>query len=183
MLKKGIFASLGVAALVLPAMAAMVNSGLAVGEMVTPFHPTHVAGPDKGTDTCPPCKYGALPAVQVWVNTDDEANVAAIAKSLSSEVKSSKSDLKSFVIKLTHCDACVASTKDLAASTKLTNIGIAHLSSKDEAVKNYKVNTDSSVKNTVFVYKDRKVVAKFVNLKGDKAGLGQLHAAIAKASK
>lgn len=29
-------------------------SGLGVGERVTPFHPTHVGGPDKGTDTCPP---------------------------------------------------------------------------------------------------------------------------------
>lgn len=30
------------------------KSGLEVGQMVTPFHPYHVAGPDKGTDTCPP---------------------------------------------------------------------------------------------------------------------------------
>jgi hypothetical protein len=30
------------------------NSGLNVGEMVTPFHPQHVTGPHKGTDTCPP---------------------------------------------------------------------------------------------------------------------------------
>lgn len=30
------------------------ESGLGVGEKVTPFHPYHVSGPDKGTDTCPP---------------------------------------------------------------------------------------------------------------------------------
>jgi len=164
-------------------MAGTVKSGLEVGEMVTPFHPTHVSGPDKGTDTCPPCKYGALPAVQVWVNNDDDANVMGIAKSLSAEVGASKVDLKAFVIKLSSCDACVTSTKDLAAKGKFENIAMAYLPNKDTAVKNYKVNTDASVKNTVFVYRDRKVVAKFVNLKADKAGLGDLHAAIAKASK
>ena len=30
------------------------KSGLEVGQLVTPFHPTHVGGPDNGTDTCPP---------------------------------------------------------------------------------------------------------------------------------
>jgi len=182
-MKKGIFAACAVVAFALPAIAGSVKSGLEVGEMVTPFHPTHVSGPDKGTDTCPPCKYGALPAVQVWVNNDDEANVMAIAKSLSSEVKASKADLKAFVIKLSNCDACVTATKEMAGKASLDNIAMAYLPSKDKAIQNYKVNTDASVKNTVFVYRDRKVVAKFVNLKADKAGLGELHAAIAKASK
>ena len=31
-----------------------VESGLNVGDMVTPFNPTHIAGPDKGTNKCPP---------------------------------------------------------------------------------------------------------------------------------
>ena len=30
------------------------DSGLNVGEGVTPFHPQHVTGPHKGTDACPP---------------------------------------------------------------------------------------------------------------------------------
>jgi hypothetical protein len=30
------------------------DSGLNVGELVTPFHPQHVTGPHKGTDACPP---------------------------------------------------------------------------------------------------------------------------------
>ena len=44
------------AVLVLPALACISDpeSGLAVGEMVTPFHPQHVSGPLKGTDECPP---------------------------------------------------------------------------------------------------------------------------------
>ena len=71
----------------------------------------------------------------------------------------------------------------MAAKAKFDNIAMAYLPTKDKAIQNYKVNVDAAVKNTVFVYRDRKVVAKFVNLKADKAGLSDLHAAIAKASK
>ncbi len=44
---------LGAAALVASFTVAP-DSGLSVGEMVTPFHPWHVTGPNKGTDACPP---------------------------------------------------------------------------------------------------------------------------------
>lgn len=30
------------------------TSGLEVGEMVTPFNPQHVTGPNKGSNACPP---------------------------------------------------------------------------------------------------------------------------------
>ncbi|SRR5581483_2560501 len=156
------------------------NSGLAVGEMVTPFHPNHIFGPNKGTNACPPCTYGNRPAVQVWVNEDDSKNVVAIANDLSDKVKASKHELKAFVIQMTCCQECVDSITAVAKQVKADNIGIAHIAQTDSAVKNYKINTDSEVKNTVIVYKDKKVVAKFVNLKADKKGLDELNAAIAK---
>lgn len=178
MLKKAIFGMVALSALALPVLAGL-DSGLKVGETVTPFHPQHVAGPDAGTDTCPPCKYGNRPAVQIWVNGDSNENVMAIADNLSALVDSSEAELKGFVINLTKCEACVDSAKEMGKSAKMKNIGIAYLPITDEAVKNYKVNTSADVKNTVFVYKNRKVVAKFVNLKADKEGLGELNAAIA----
>lgn len=183
-MKKYLFAC-GVMAAVASAVYAFgVKSGLEVGEMVTPFHPQHVSGPDKGTDTCPPCKYGARPAVQVWVNHDSDENVTAIMKTVSGSVAKSKADLKGFVINLTMCEKCETKVDALATKAeknKMDNIAVTKLSVSDEAIKNYKVNTDAEVKNTVFVYKNRKVVAKFVNLKADEKGLGELKAAIAKA--
>lgn len=161
-----------------------VNSGLEVGEMVTPFHPTHLSGPDKGTDTCPPCKYGTRPAVQAWINGDSDENVSSIMKTLNGSVAKSKADLKGFVIYLATDEAGAKKAATLAKSAeknKMDGIAVAKLDSGNEAVKNYKVNTDASVKNTIFVYKNRKVVAKFVNLKADEKGLGELKAAIAKA--
>ncbi len=166
-------------ALALPALAA-VESGLKIGETVTPFHPKHVSGPNKDTEACPPCTYGNRPAVQAWMNQDDPENVSAISGALNDAVKGSKHELKGFVIMLTMCDKCVENAKTVGASTKSTDIGIAHLPVNDQAVKNYKVNTAGEVKNTIIFYKDKKVVAKLVNLKADKKGLEELKAAIAK---
>jgi thiol-disulfide isomerase/thioredoxin len=156
-----------VTAIAAGALAFAVNSssGLNVGEMVTPFHPKHIAGPDKGTDTCPPCKYGARPAVQAWVHPSEKADVvAALAKTLSANVAEHKAaDFKSFMI---------------AESAKIDNIGIATLGVDDKALKAYKVNASADVKNTVIVYKDKKVAAKFVNLTDSKEDLAKLQAAI-----
>jgi protocatechuate 3,4-dioxygenase beta subunit len=183
-MKKAIFAlaAMVVAGAVVATTAGNAKSGLNVGEMVTPFHPTHVSGPDKGTDTCPPCKYGARPAVQVWSNHDSEENSAKLAAFLSEEVEELEdAGFKGFMIMLTNCDKCVDKSKALGATAEKKgwkNIGVAHLAIDTDYVKNYKVNTSADVKNTVFVYKNRKVVAKFVNLKADKAGLAKLDQAI-----
>lgn len=180
MLKKAIFAGLLATAVAVPVLAA--SSGLAKGESVTPFHPSHVAGPDKGTDTCPPCKYGARPAVQVWVNADDMKNVEAIAKSLNAAVKTNKkAEFKAFLIVLTEKEKSEKVSEKLQALAKanaLNDIGIAYLDKENEAVKNYKVNCAADVKNTVFVYKNMKVQEKFVNLKADEKGLASLNEAI-----
>ncbi len=162
--------------------AAGTESGLAVGDAVTPFHPMHLAGPNKGTDACPPCTYGNRPQVQVWVNEDEESNVLAITTALSKEVAASTTDLKAFVIKVASCGGCKDEAKAWAKAAedkKMTNVGIAYLAGTDPAVKNYKHNTGKDVKNTVVIYKDKKVAAKFVNMQGDAAGIAQLKSAIA----
>ena len=185
MSKKFVFALTALAVLAIPAVAMNgVESGLAVGEMVTPFNPTHISGPDKGTTNCPPCTYGDRPAIQVWLSPSESAeNVEAFAKAISYAVKKNKkSEFKGFLINLTFCDDCVDKAHRTAKNLKYDNIGFATLASKDGAVKRYKVNTSKEVTNTVFIYKDKKVVAKFVNLKLDKDGLKKLNAAIAKAT-
>lgn len=157
------------------------KSGIEVGEMVSAYHPKHVSGPDAGTDNCPPCTYGNRPAVQIWLNPSEDAkNVEAFAKFLNEAVVGNKkADLKGFLINLTHCQMCIDKVTAMAKSTPYQQIGIATLSSTDAAVDAYKVNTAKEIKNTVFVYKNKKVVAKFVNLKADEQGLMALKKAIA----
>ncbi|MBA3726154.1 MAG: hypothetical protein H0W86_06800 [Armatimonadetes bacterium] len=152
-----------------------IDSGLSVGEITTPFHPTHVSGPDKGTKNCPPCTYGNRPAVRVWVNGDDSKNVASIAKLLHESVEGNMaSEFKGFVIFLSG----QADAEALAKETGYEDIASTFIAKDSKAVAAYKINLDPEVKNTILVYKDKKVSAKFVNFVADKNGLAELTGAI-----
>jgi hypothetical protein len=161
-----------------------IASGVAVGDTLAPFRPMHVAGPDAGTNTCPVCKYGARPAVQVWFNSESMKSAAPIAQALDKAVAdNSSADLKAFVVFIRHgkgADSQFASQlKDFAAKNKLQRIGVTYVSAPtDAAVREYQINTNAKVQNTVFVYKDRTVASKFVNLRADTKGLDQLTSAI-----
>lgn len=183
MSKKFAIALTALAVLALPAVAMNgVESGLDVGEAVPMMVPTHLSGPDKDTKNCLSCTYGNRPAVQIWLSpSESPKTVEAFAKTISKAVKmNKKSEFKGFLINLTYCDDCVDKAEATAKYFKYDNIGFATLATSDGAVKRYKVNTSKEVTNTIFVYKDKKVVAKFVNLKADKYGLAKLNAAIQK---
>lgn len=165
------------------AFAAPLNSGLKPGESVTPFHPKHLAGPLAGTTNCFPCTFQNRPQVQVWVNGDDEKNVAALAGNLSKAMQTYKgSEFKALVVVLTDkanqskAEAMVAKAAKMPG---LAGVGMAVLDKSSEAVEAYKINTSADVKNTVFAYKNWKVADKFVNLKADSAGLAKLNGAVA----
>ena len=179
MIKEFVFGAIAVAAIAFPG----INSGLSVGESVTPFHPSHVTGPDKGTDTCPPCKYGARPAVQVWVNGDSTENVAKLA-SILNKAAGKNENFKGFVIFVTdNKDQTAGTVKSIASHHGFESIGMAVIEPKNEAINNYKINLDKDVKNTVIVYKNKKVMAKFVNLEANDKGLNELNGAIAGVTK
>lgn len=167
-------AGLGIAVIAL----AGANSGLAKGENVTPFHPNHVAGPLAKSTDCFPCTFQNRPQVQVWVNGDDMKNVLSIAKSLNAQMVAN-SEFKALVVVITEDGKTMATKLEEASKMKgLDKVGMSYISKKDKAVGAYKINLADDVKNTVFVYKNWKVEDKFVNLKGDEAGLNSLNASI-----
>jgi protocatechuate 3,4-dioxygenase, beta subunit len=163
------------------------NSGLKPGEMVTPFAPTHVTGADKGTTTCPVCKYGKTPAVQVWVNGDKPSNIDNIATTLEGAIKmEGPNKVKAFVIFVKPANQSKARfsarLKAMASRDHLENVALLYVDgNKSEAVEQYKINTSGHVKNTVIVYHDETVNANFVNLSGDEKGLMALKNAMMKA--
>ena len=183
-MKKAIFLGVAVATAAI-SLAVGVSSGLNVGDMTSAFDPKHIAGPDKGTNTCPVCKYGMRPAVQVWVSPGEKPEVTeALAKTLSASVDAHKSaDLKGFVVMMTACPDCEAAAEKFATGLKFNNVGITTLPTTDGAVKAYKVSLDEQVRNTVIVYRNRRVTAKFVNLTDSKADLAKLNAAIGEVTK
>lgn len=177
-------ASLAVA-LITPVLAVGgLNSGVDKGAALPPFSPTHVTGPDKNTQTCPICKYGSRPAVQAWVNGDSDKNVVALVKALEKDTtQSADSKLKVFVVYINSKNEPAGTLAKHAAAigsaTKAQNVSIMYLAdANDEAIKGYGINTDAKVKNTVFVYKNRTVSSKFVNLTADAKGISTLNEAI-----
>lgn len=172
------------------ALAAGVESGLKRGDNLPAFDPTHVTGPDKGTDTCPVCKYGPTPAVQVWVadgNVDELAKIAStLETSIASAAKNGK-QLKAFVVfvnggcgNVNSCcatpDALKKTIETIAKKANVKEVSLVYVKSDDPSLKAYKINAEA--KNTVFVYKNRKVVEKFVNLGADSKNLAALQTAI-----
>ncbi len=160
----------------------LADSGISVGDFVPSFEPMHVAGPDKGTETCPPCKYGLRPAVQVWVNGDDQANVVKMVKYLDGRVKASKADFKAFVIVLDNGKG-KSEAEALAKAAGTENVGIAFVKYGEHNSGEYGIDTSAKTKNTVFVYKNIRVMDKFTNLKADTAGMKSLASAVDKIDK
>ena len=171
------------------AFAPKVNSGVEAGETLSAFQPHHVTGANKNSDTCPVCMYPQNPAVQVWINGDDEKNVRALVRNLEQETIANKAKkFKAFVVFINpqRQSAHVMNAKlaKIGAEEKLKNVALAYLlGPKDTAVTDYKINTAETVKNTVFVYRARKVATKFVNFTADAADLKALDAAISQVAK
>ncbi len=169
------------------AIGGAVKSGLQPGEMVTAFEPSHVTGPDAGTNTCPICKYGKTPAVQVWVNGDKTENIAKIADTLEAAIKMEGSNkLKGFIIFIkpsnVSSEIMAGQLKMVAEKCKLSNVALTFVDGpKSEFIGQYKINAASNVKNTVIVYHDMKVDSNFVNLQGNEKGLKSLKGAMMKA--
>lgn len=157
---------------------AFVNSGLDKGERVSPFHPKHVAGALKGTDTCFPCTYQNRPQVQAWVTNGDKESIHAFAKTLDEAMgKYANKDFKAMVVILaTKEQGKTIEQMAPAFSKELKNVSISYLTADNDAVKNYKINT--AAKNTVFVYKNWTVQEKFVDLGTDAKSISALNNAI-----
>jgi hypothetical protein len=122
--------------------------------------------------------------VQVWVNTDEGQNVGKIAGALEKAMASSAGkELKAFIIfmnpKAEPEEALKKNLEKMAEEKKLEKVGLSYISGpKDPAVALYRVNADEKVRNTVFIYRNKRLESKLVNLVADKKGLADLDASI-----
>lgn len=111
--------------------------------------------------------------------SQDSDTVFAISKRISAAVEKNKaSDLKGFSIFMTQDESHVASLNKWVETIDYTNVGWAYVGKDDPSIGQYKVNTDASILNTVLIYKNRRVVAKFINLGRDEKSLDQLDKAL-----
>lgn len=169
---------LGASVMAAAVASAFVTSGLNKGERVSPFHPKHVAGALKGTDTCFPCTYQNRPQIQAWVTDGDQKAIKAFAATLDKAMgKYSDKEFKAMVVIVAPSDMHKNIESAAPAMNKeFKHVSISYLTPDNPAVKAYKINTGA--KNTVLAYKNWVVADKLVDVKADEAGL----ASIAKAA-
>lgn len=144
------------------------QSGLAVGTDAPAFDPIHVSGADKGSKTCPMCKYGAkTEGLMIWVN-DDLKNYETLLTFLEAQylMKDAKK-WKTFVMFMNpmqeNIEKLKAKLSTFSEKLALINVAFTFLPSPTdkETAGIYAINP--KVRNTIFAYKKRVIVKKFVN--------------------
>jgi protocatechuate 3,4-dioxygenase beta subunit len=146
------------------------HSGLNIGEDQPSFTPFHASGPDKGTKTCPVCKYGRYHGIIYFVgnhpNWDDIKKWLTFLEEES--VKRRKYLKVYFVYGNDHSynrEERKNHLVNLGKELHIQNTALTFVPSfsdpETEANLN-KINPD--VENTFIIYKHRNIVDKFINL-------------------
>ncbi|GAB3516372.1 hypothetical protein [Emticicia fontis] len=155
------------------------NSGLAVGADAPAFDPYHVSGRDKGTKTCPMCKYGAkTDGLMVWIN-DDLKNYERMLSFLEAQyLTRNANNWKTFIVFMNpkHENESLLKQK-LSEYTKkldLKNVAFTFISSPTDAETAGVYEINPKVKSTIFAYKRRVITKKIVNFDTDNENFSSL---------
>ncbi|MFN7172065.1 MAG: hypothetical protein ACK4P3_04680 [Fimbriimonadaceae bacterium] len=146
-----IFSAIALAALSMAAFA-----GPKAGSAVPAYHPTHIAGPDKGTETCAVCKYGATPAVQAFVRGDSVENILSLAELLNSQVEQHGLDnFRAFIIIVDDGSVNLERVTVGMADKGIEKVAVATIKPDSAVLEQLEIDKDN--KNTIVIYRDRKV--------------------------
>jgi protocatechuate 3,4-dioxygenase, beta subunit len=157
------------------------TSGLDIGTPCPAFDPFHLSGADKGKKVCPMCKYGNGKGVMVWFNHANLDHMRDFILTLESEMKNrGEKNLRVFLIYMNPFYKQNSSTEQQIISKKLKawceeqhleKVAFTWIPSPidEETAGVYQINPEA--KNTIFVYKSRRVTAKWVNVEYDKESL------------
>ncbi len=146
-------------------------SGLSIGEDQPSFLPFHAFGPDKGTQTCPVCKYGRHHGIIYFVgNKPNWDEIKNWLQFLEQESEIRKAYLKVYFVYGNDVNYSKAQRQlQLEALGKELNIKNTALTfvpsfadQKTEASLN-KINP--KVENTFIIYKHRSIIDKYIDLK------------------
>ncbi len=147
------------------------QSGLEVGEDNPSFIPDHAWGPDKGTRTCPVCKYGRYHGIVYFVgNKPNWDEIRKWLAYLEQESINRNTYLKAyFVYGNAHSYSEAARRKELekiGSELKLAHIALTFVPSMTDAESEVNLNKiNPEVENTFVIYRHRTIVDKFIDLK------------------
>jgi len=158
-----------------------IKSGLEIGTPCPAFDPLHLSGADKGKKVCPMCKYGYGQGIMVWFNHANLDHMTEFIKSLEIEMKNrGEKELRVFLVYMnpfyknstdTDYEIIGRKLKLWCEKQQLERVAMTWIPSPvDEKTAGvYSINPEA--KNTIFVYKSRRVTAKWVNVEYDQETL------------
>ena len=157
-----------------------ISSGLEIGEDNPSFTPFHAYGPDKGTRTCPVCKYGRYNGIIYYVgNKPDWEDIKTWLQFLEFESERRKAYLKAYFVYGNEKEYSQEKReRELEALGKELNLQYTALTYvpsftdiKSEVVGN-KINPEAE--NTIVIYKNSSIIDKYVNLQPSAENLARI---------
>ncbi|WP_431137116.1 intradiol ring-cleavage dioxygenase [Psychroserpens mesophilus] len=147
------------------------NSGKHIGEDIISFTPFHAYGADKGTKTCPICKYGWFHGILYFVgNNPNWENIKKWLVFLDNEGIEKGKYLKIYFV---YGNETNYSKKErlnvlekLGTTLDLKTVALTFVSSfSDRSSEIYLNNINPDVENTFLIYKRSNIIDKYVNFK------------------
>ena len=146
-------------------------SGKNIGEDVISFTPFHAWGPDKGSKTCPICKYGWYQGILFFVgNNPNWDEIKEWLRFLEEESVKREKYLKVYFVYGNEYEfnalSRISTLERIGKELNLEKVALTFVSSfSDEKSEVHLNNINPAVENTFIVYKRSVVTDKFVNLK------------------
>lgn len=147
------------------------QSGLEIGEDHPSFIPYHAFGPDKGTRTCPVCKYGRFHGIVYFVgNNPNWDDIKKWLKFLEKESVLRRKYIKAYFVygnennytKITR----QKELEDLGLELNLKNIALTFVPSLTDTESEVNLNKiNPKVESTIVIYKHRTIIDKYIDLK------------------
>ena len=147
------------------------SSGKNIGEDVISFTPFHAYGADKGTKTCPICKYGWYHGILYFVGNKPNWNeIKDWLKFLDIESQKREKYLKVYFVygKDTNYNKNerTQELEELGTELDLKKVALTFVPSfKDKTSEVHLNKIDPNVNNTFFIYKRSNIIDKYVDLK------------------
>ncbi|MCU0385580.1 MAG: hypothetical protein MUE38_06105 [Flavihumibacter sp.] len=146
------------------------GSGLAVGEDQPSFIPFHAYGPDKGTRTCPVCKYGRYHGLLYFVgNRPNWQTIRSWLTYLEKESAIRQQYLKVYFIYANEQDYSKAKREkelqNLGKELGIQRVALTFAPSVlDEETEMHLNKIDATTEGLFVIYRHRRIVARFENL-------------------
>lgn len=149
---------------------AEIQSGLQIGEDQPSFIPFHAFGPDKGTRTCPVCKYGRYHGIVFFVgNNPDWDDIKKWLTFLEGQSEARKKYLKAYFVygnaNNYKKDKRQIELENIGLELNLKNIALTFVPSFTDTESEANLNKiNPEVGNTFIMYRNRTIINKFINL-------------------